>query len=226
MPDLSKTKLFEQFKRIVYAHNEEAFESESKKFIEESSEIMIRMNKTYQLLPNYYLKNWESCKKMWVKCFRKHLPILGDNTTNRVERTFWMLKESLQATFRGLPDTATSIMHVVKLADQRLKERYDYTANKSLRIIDSDERIQNLNDDASLYLNDRGCTIFHAAQKMLEKHRERLDVVQSGVVHVYDSNQTKLYATTNYSCDTKVQKLCDAEKDTKIEDITLHYIYY
>ena len=106
----TKTKLFEQFKRIVYAHNEETFESESKKFIEESSEIMIRMNNTYQLLHHYYAKNWESCKKMWVKCFRKHLPILGDNTTNRVERTFWMLKKSLPATFRGLPDTATSII--------------------------------------------------------------------------------------------------------------------
>ena len=71
--------------------------------------------------------------KMWVKCFRKYLPILGDNTTNRVERTFWSLKQSLKDTFGGLPDTSSSIIHVINFVDNRLKERYNYTAAKSLR---------------------------------------------------------------------------------------------
>ena len=63
-------------------------------FIEESTGVQIRINQTYRSLQDYYRKNWETCKKMWVKCFRKYLPILGDNTTNKVERTFWSLKQS------------------------------------------------------------------------------------------------------------------------------------
>ena len=209
-----KTELYSKFKQVVYAYDEATFNSENAEFMSlctttdvsgttprTTREVLIRVNKNYQPLKSYYQKNWESCKSMWVKCFRKHLPILGDNTTNRVERTFWSLKQSLRDTFRGLPDTANSIMHVVKLADGRLKERYDYSSLRSLRIFDSNDRIQTLNDTASRYLNDRGCTIFHSAQKMLEKYREKLSLDPTGV-----RMDQKLYETTSLTCNCSFHK--------------------
>ena len=198
-----KTELFAQFKKILYAHSEVSYYEENATFIEasRSTDIQIRINQQYKSLHTYYSKNWESCKTMWVKCFRKNLPILGDNTTNRVERTFWSLKQSLRDTFGRLPDTASSIMHVIKLADSRLKERYNYTAVKSLRIFDSNKDIQSLNDAASQNLNDRGCTIFHIAQKLFEKYRSKLSPDPNGVAHEFDENSRKVYGTTSVSCD-------------------------
>ena len=189
-----------QFKNILYSQTEDSFNEENAKFLDASQSIQVRINDEYKSLSAYYSKNWESCKDMWAKCFRKHLPTLGDDTTNRTERNFWSIKQYLIDTFRQLPDTATSIMHVIKLAEGRLTERYDYASVKSLRIFDSNEAIQRMNDTASKHLNDRGCTIFHIAQKSLEKNRSKMSVALNGIKHDFDESSYKVYDTTSLSC--------------------------
>ena len=67
---------------------------------------------------------------MWVKCFRKGLPLLGDDTTNRIENKFGKLKESIKYTFVTLPDTGAAIIHLVNYADRMLEERYIYRTKK------------------------------------------------------------------------------------------------
>ena len=161
-------ELCAMFKRVVYAPSEESYNAVNLNFIEASTGVQTRINQTYRSLQDYYRKNWETCKKMWVKCFRKYLPILGDNTTNRVERTFWSLKQPLKDTFGGLPDTSSNIIHVIHFADNRLKERYNYTAAKSLRIFDNNKTILSLNEAASHTLNDRGARYFIWHKKLGE----------------------------------------------------------
>ena len=194
-----KNELYAMFKRVVYAPSEESYNAENLNYIEASTGVQIRINQTYRSLQDYYRKHWETCKKMWVKCFRKYLPLV-DNTTNRVERTFWSHKQSLKDTFGGLPDTSSSIIHVINFADNRLKERYNYTAVKSLRIFDNNKTILSLNEAASQTLNDRGCAVFHMAQKNLEKHRIKLSIDSNGVEHVFDENDKTIYRTTRTSC--------------------------
>ena len=98
---------------------------------------------------------------MWVKYLRKSLPLLGDHTTNRVERMFWSLNKSIRDTFTSLPKTIASVMHLVKFADQRIEERSQLNIMRSLKIYSSDPFISELNEKASLALNDRGCIIFN-----------------------------------------------------------------
>ena len=92
------------------------------------------------------------------------------------------------------------LSHVINFADNRLKERYNYTAAKSLRIFDNNKTILSLNEAASQTLNDRGCTVFHMAQKNLEKHRIKLSINSNGVEHVFDENNKTIYRTTRTSC--------------------------
>ena len=98
---------------------------------------------------------------MWVTCYRKHLPLLGDNTTNRIERKFRTLKESISDTFVTIPDTGAAVIHLLSHADTILQERYMIGTFKSCKIYNADEKIRKLNEEASLTLNEKGlsCSI-------------------------------------------------------------------
>ena len=104
---------------------------------------------------------------MWVRCFRKSLPCLGDNTSNRVERYFWTVKKAFKDTFMALPKTVTAAVSLIKFADQRLTEKYMFAKNKVLVIYDANKEVLENNEKASQSLNDRGCVLFHASQKKL-----------------------------------------------------------
>lgn len=138
---------------------------------------------------------------MWAQCYRSHLPSLGDNTTNRIERTFWSFKNSLADTFGRLPDTSKSIMHILEYANKQLEERYTYTNARSLKIYDANETIRKLNEQASKHLNDRGCTTFHLAQKNLQTFRDNLEVVDGGIRQSFGEGDVKVYKTSDKSCD-------------------------
>ena len=164
-----KQKLVDQFKKILYALSENNFEGEDGKFVLMSKDIIVKTGSGEQTkqvplddpLDEYYIRNWRSCKEMWVRYYRKHLPRLGDNTSNRVERTFWTLKKSIQDTFMSLPSTVKAVTHFIHFADRHLEEEYVFATNKSTLIYDQDRDIMKLNAQASKVLNDRGCILFH-----------------------------------------------------------------
>ena len=136
---------------------------------------------------------------MWVQVYRKHLPRCGDNTSNRVERFFWTLKKSIHDTFLSLPPTVMAAVHLIKFADRRLEEKYAFATNKSTVIYDPKESIRALNAEASMILNDRGCTMFHIAQKRLEGRRDKLEKADGGVVETFDSGK-RFYQATESTC--------------------------
>ena len=56
-----------------------------------------------------------------------------------------------------------------------------------------------LNSKAAKVLNDRGCIIFHQAQKNLEKKLEKLTQVDDGIREIFRSGEFT-YCTTETSC--------------------------
>ena len=63
-------------------------------------------------------------------------------------------------------------MHLVKYVDRRLELKYAFVSNKSTVIYESNPSVLSLNSEASMILNDRGCTLFQMAQKRLEKSKK------------------------------------------------------
>ena len=49
--------------------------------------VDVRVGQKYVSVKDHFLKNWDTCKEMWTACHRKHLLTLGDDTTNRIERS-------------------------------------------------------------------------------------------------------------------------------------------
>ena len=164
-----KKELLVQFRAVLYSNTEAEFRLQDKKFVKVCEDVTVKTGKNQDSLAEYYIRNWRSCKEMWVRCYRKSLPCLGDNTSNRVERFFWTMKKAFKDTFMSLPTTMKAAVCLVKFADQRLQEKYIFAQNKVLIIYDKDSDVRENNTIASKWLNDRGCVIFHAAQKRMKE---------------------------------------------------------
>jgi hypothetical protein len=92
-----KNYIMTKFKNMLYAQSEELYDENKNIFLASVNDIQVRVNMKYDSLKEQFDNNCNSsCKIMWVKCFRKKLPTLGDNTKNRIERSFWTLKQSSQ----------------------------------------------------------------------------------------------------------------------------------
>ena len=202
--DKKKTML-QRFKEVVYARGDEEFDVNNDAFLAEVSGVTVTVGKADRDLTDYYKKNWLNCKEMWVKYLRKHLPLLGDHTTNRIERMFWTLKKSIREAFLSVPNTITSVMHLVKFSDQRINERSEANTMRSIRIYSSDPFIRDLNEKASLALNDRGCTVFDGMLKNFRLREKKLHIDPQGVLEEFSNKEDekigeKLYRTTLTEC--------------------------
>ena len=156
-----KTNIYDKFKAVVRAPTEEVFKQKNAVFIEAAELVTVKTGDNYAPFAAYYKKNWDSCKYMWAMCYRKRLPLLGDNTSNRVERMFGALKVDIKRAFASLPKTVRAIIHLIEFADLRLTESYIFHTGKSLRIHSSIESVTLLNEEASIILNDKGCRIYN-----------------------------------------------------------------
>ena len=195
-----KEEVMDQFKKVLYSQTEEIFAVENEKFMKLVENLEIRTGGKYVNLKNYYVKNWLSCKLMWVKCFRKNLPLLGDNTTNRIENKFGVLKKSIEERFATLPDTCAAFIHLVQHADRLMEEKYEFLANKRLRIFSSNEKIRHLNEEASYKLNEKGCKVFDTTLNSLEKKRNKLKNVGGDIEERFEDGRIVTYKTNVISC--------------------------
>ena len=158
--------------------------------------VQVRAGKNYVNFKSYYIKNWESSKEMWVRYFRNSMPLLGDNTSNRVESSFNTLKKSVEDTFISLPHTIHAVQHLCEFANDRISERYSKLANKVLRIVCEDEQINELNKLAARDLNDLGCKLFNKVLNKLEAKMDSLDIYENGVKEKFSSTKFTDYLTT------------------------------
>ena len=102
-----------------------------------------------------------------------------------------VVKLSLKDTFGSLPDTISTIVHLIEFIDKRLSERRIFAETKSLVICDSNEIIYALNKEASQILNERGCRIFHRALKTLFERKDGLKIIENGVKETFADKQLK-----------------------------------
>ena len=195
-----KVEIFSQFKKVLYSRTEAVFTDENKIFLALVKDVEVRSGGSYVQLETYYSNNWESSKLMWAKCFRNALPLLGDDTSNRVESSFRALKQSIEDTFVSLPKTVHAIMHLIEFADGRLKERYCGRTNRVLKIFHHNEEIRKLNEEASKELNDRGCKLFHKVLSRFEDKRKDLELIDGGVKESFSEEEHKNYKTSPTNC--------------------------
>lgn len=195
-----KSDIMANFKKMLYAGKEDVYQYSKTVFLASVKDIQVRVTSKYVSLEDQFINNWDSCKEMWVACYRKGLPTLGDNTNNRIERSFWTLKQSLHARFTTLPGIAQSIIHLVSFCDQRIAQSTTGAGLKSLRIHDTDINISALNTEASLTLNDRGCLLFHKSLKSLQKRRENM-LVESDCIRENYGDEEVIYRCSLTECD-------------------------
>ena len=195
-----KNDIYSQFNKVLYSKREDIFEVENQLFLDMIDNVQVRSGKNYVNFKSYYIKNWESSKEMWVRYFRNSMPLLGDNTSNRVESSFNILKKSVEDTFISLPHTIHAVQHLCEFANDRISERYSKLANKVLRIVCDDEQINELNKLAAKDLNDLGCKLFNKVLSKLDDRMESLDIFENGVREKFSSTKFTDYLTTESNC--------------------------
>ena len=171
-----KQEIMVAFKSLLYSQTEEYFLQNLNYFYTRIIGIEIRSNKKYVSLRAYFDKNWLPDKDMWAIYKRKELPVLGENTNNRIERAFGSMKRSIRESFTSSPTTDKAIVHLVNFCDERLNEAYTRAQFERLRIFDHDPEIKEINKEASKHLNDTGCIRLYTSLSLLTKRREKLSL--------------------------------------------------
>ena len=133
-----KQEIMDAFKKMLYSQTEENFVDNVDRFQAKIDGIDIRSNKKYVSFRTYFDSNWLADKDMWAMFRRKELPLLGDNTNNRVERAFGSMKRSIRESFRSSPTTDKAIIHLVNFCNERLDQSYTKAQFMRLRIFDKD----------------------------------------------------------------------------------------
>jgi len=191
--------VFEKFHKLTYCPSASLYEDCKNDFLISIKDLEVRSSQMYVKFTDYFEKNWVSCAEMLIKFYRNDLPLFGDHTTNRIERQFWTLKESLADRFGKKVKTADAIIHLINLIHDRLDERRIFNNNK-LFIFDQDKNIHDLNKMASQHLNERGCIFFNKALKLLSKRRNNLSYSEDGICEIFQNGESKLYVCTQISC--------------------------
>lgn len=74
---------------LVYAHDESKYNFLLKQLKEETQKDPDFFE--------YYLKNWHTCRRMWVHAYRRDICCFGNNTNNRMESHNQKIKQFLSA---------------------------------------------------------------------------------------------------------------------------------
>ena len=195
-----KDQIYSKFRELTYTPSESLYDDRRREFLDTIKDVQIRVNKVYVGFTDYFIKNWDTCTSMWVKYHRNDLPLFGDHTTNRIERQFEALKQTIADSFNTVPKTSQAIMHLIGYINDRLDERNVLTSSKRLVIFDSDSDIHSLNKEASKYLNEKGCVSFHKSLKLMSERKKNLFASEHGVTEMFKDGESKLYQVTDRSC--------------------------
>ena len=204
-----RKELFHCFKKMMYAPTESDFEEQYKKWNELAEDIEVRVSSVkdapYVNLKNYFFNNWMSCVQMWATFERKNLPIASDNTTNRVERSFGVLKYTLRMNNRKNIPMESAVCQVIKWAEGKLEERKIEAERKQMNIHHEDPVIKAEYEEAAKVLNRSGCLAFKRSIEIFKKHEKKLSISPcGGVDEVYrssgDLNFVKNYQSDDHSC--------------------------
>ena len=186
-----KEEIMEKFRKLLFSHTKEIFSSNLAEWMEVIHDVKIRVGSGekshYVGLKEYYEKNWGSCLDMWVKYLRKKLPIMEENTNNRIERAFGCMKQSLKLYTSGEVTIFAAIMHLVRWAEDQLRCRYTAALRHRMRIHDHDPKVRELYDQAAIVLNDSGCMLFKLSIEKFRELKNNMQIVDGGVLERFNN---------------------------------------
>ena len=89
-----KDEIRDSFRAALYAVTEEEFEEAKSKLLKQGRKTYLKLykpilTKIFTLghqVASYFQSNWFNISDKWTYLGRRHLPTLGNNTTNRLER--------------------------------------------------------------------------------------------------------------------------------------------
>ena len=203
-----KKKMFDSWRELVYARDESDYNSRLEKWEELIQGVMIKVGSGakahYVCLSEYCEKNWYPCRQMWARFERKSLPMGTEHTTNRLERSFGVMKADLKVnTFKEVTIEA-AVMHIVNWADRKLVTASTMALRKEVRIYHPNSEIQEQLSIAAVHLNKTGCVLFKRSLELLEKNEKRMTMNENGILERFNSkagdNSKKFYNTTEKSC--------------------------
>lgn len=84
-----KNEITTKFKNVKYARSVKLYKENKSIFLSSVNDVQVQVNMKYVSLKDQFINNWDSCKIMWVTCIKKNLPTLGDNTNNRIQKSFY-----------------------------------------------------------------------------------------------------------------------------------------
>lgn len=197
-----KHKILDAFKKCLYAQSYKEYEEQKKKFLDicKSVKVFAGTKDKYVTLEEQFLKNWDSCKEMWVHYFRKHLPLMGDTTTNRIERSFWTLKQYIQTKYHSLPTIYLCIKELIDFIDSRIKNKLAKNKQKVFKIMDNDNEIRKLLEVCSEVLTETGMKLFHKQLKLFKTLESKIKVMANGIEENLETGISKIYNTSLEAC--------------------------
>jgi hypothetical protein len=148
-----------------------------------------------QPLWEYLERCWFNCVDMWASYSRLTLPIMYENTTNRVERFFGCLKDRIRRTFAHVPHVAMLIIFLIDYVEQAIREKEK--SYKRLRPFDADYGSEI--KEASNKLTRFGVSLFHLSLTKLKS--QKMKMLKNGVKETFtNTGQSKVYDSSGTSC--------------------------
>ena len=180
-----KDRIMTAFRGLVYAHSSVICSDNLKVFIVEIEGIEVRVGngeKSYYVnFSEYYAKNWASCEAMWMTHLRRRIPGMQDEmTNNRLERMWRSMKTHLKQMSTGLMSISGAVLHLVKFAEERIKEKYTWDKRHSCRFYHSDPKVRQEYLDAAVEMNDRGMLKFKTSVESMISRWDCMEVQEGG----------------------------------------------
>lgn len=180
-----KYELNHAFRALVYARDQADFQEKLQIWEAEMQGVEVRVGvgdqAKYVSLTEYYNKNWAPVRHMWARFERRALPLGLENTTNRLERAFGVLKHDLKMSSTGDITIERAVVLVVRWAESKLEKAFATAQRKVMQIFDRDPEVQEEFKRAALELNETGCLAFKSSVDLMRKHEEKMTIVEGGV---------------------------------------------
>ena len=206
-----RSQIYDSFKKLLYAYDAEEFETRYKEWTKLIEGVLVKTNSSrnsqYVSLHDYFEDNWvRSCKEMWVMYKRKNLPISAENTTNRVERSFGLIKYVLNMNNRKSISIESAVIQVVQWAESKLVSGNVNSMRTEMSIYDEDPELRQMYTTAAGVLNRSGCLALKKSIELYKKCERKMSMSESGVSESSSLSGSagelrKNYQTTDRSCD-------------------------
>lgn len=200
------------FKSLRDSHSLDDYNERKAKLFSMTEGLLVRPGrvKVPVLFVDYFLKNWEPIKHMWVLAFRKSYPIQGQNDTQAVERLFRSVKMYEKQVFgQRTPTLEAFIPMISEVLDTQFRARQILAVNKTPRYFHPIPAVQKALESASWVLNPLGMKLYDLQFRMLDAKRKDMNFEAGVLYEKYDNRVftgTREYITDGKSCSCNYKK--------------------